>query len=275
MRKLLRANLDRLKRDKVYWGGMICMIAYCIMVVISQYKTMKEYAVECQLDTFLFGSFMMIGIELSVVISLFVGTEYSDGTIRNKIVVGMSRGDIYLANSITCSVGAVVSALLATLFVMIVGVPLFGWVGMGFSDLVLMILIYAMAAIAYASIYNLIAMLCSNKAYTAIINVVLSFGLLFASIYLQQRLSAQEMIDQGVLGESGGIVFETVENPSYLTGTAREIHQFFFDLLPSGQAMQVVCVEVIHPYRLLLYSAIVIIVCNAIGVWFFKKKDLK
>lgn len=275
MCKLLRANLDRLKRDKMYWGGMICMIAYCIMVVISQYRTMKEYNMECQLDNFLFASFMMIGIELSVVISLFVGTEYSDGTIRNKIVVGMSRGDIYLANSITCSIGAVVSALLTTLFVMMVGVPLFGWVGMKISELLLMILIYAVAVVAYTSIYNLAAMLCSNKAYTAIINVVLSFGLLFASIYLQQMLSAKEMIDQGVLGENGGIVFETIENPSYLTGTAREIHQFFFELLPSGQGMQVVCMEVMHPYRMLLYSTILIILCNAIGVWIFKKKDLK
>ena len=275
MCKLLRANLDRFKRDKVYWGGMICMIAYCVMVVILQYRIMKAYDIECQLDNFLFASFMMIGIELSVVISLFVGTEYSDGTIRNKIIVGMSRRDIYLANSITCSVGAVVSALLTTLFVMMVGVPLFGWVGMKFSTLLLMVLIYAVAVIAYTSIYNLIAMLCSNKAYTAIINVVLSFGLLFVSIYLQQRLSAQEMLDCASLGANGEITYGTVANPHYLAGTAREIHQFFFDLLPSGQGMQVVCMEVIHPYRILLYSTILIILCNAIGVWIFKKKDLK
>ena len=52
-----------------------------------------------------------MGLVAAVFISLFVGSEYSDGTIRNKLVVGHSRMRIYLANLIVCSIACVLISL--------------------------------------------------------------------------------------------------------------------------------------------------------------------
>ena len=54
---------------------------------------------------------LMSGVVLSAFCSLFVGAEYSDGTIRNKIAVGHSRAAVYLANLVTCSAAGVLICL--------------------------------------------------------------------------------------------------------------------------------------------------------------------
>lgn len=275
MRKLLRANFARLKRDKVFWGGSIFLSLFCVLICMMQYRIMKQIEAQFFLDNFVFGSFQLIGVILSVVISLFVGTEYSDGTIRNKIIVGRSRTGIYLANTIVCSLGAVVSTLLSVFFTMVVGIPLFGFFRSPLSYMLLMLVVYLAAVVAYASIYNLTAMLIPNKAYAAVVNVLLSFVFLFLAIYLYQCVTAPEMIQQGTLAENGEIVFELAPNPSYLTGMKREVYQFLFEFFPGGQAMQVASMEAVHPGRMIAYSAIITVVTNAVGIFFFRKKDIK
>lgn len=274
MRKLLGANFVRMKRDKVFLGGCIFLSLFCVLVCVMQYRNMKQIDAQFFLDNFVFGSFQMIGVILAVFISLFVGTEYSDGTIRNKIIVGRSRTGIYLANTIVCSFGAVVMILFSMFFTMIVGIPLFGFFKSALSRLLLLAVAYLMAVVAYASVYNLISMLIPNKAYAAVINVLLAFVLLFLAIYLYQCLIAPDMINQMEL-INGEASYSQVPNPSYLTGTKREIYQFFLDFFPSGQAMQVASLEAAHPVWMIVYSVIITVVTNAAGVFFFRRKDLK
>lgn len=275
MRKLLRANFVRLKMDRVFWGGCIFLILFCALVCVLQYRAMRQMDAQFLLDNFVFGSFQMIGIVLSVFVSLFVGTEYSDGTIRNKIIVGRSRTGIYLANTITCSLGAVVSTLFSVLVTMILGIPMFGFFKNELSYMLLMMMVYLMAVVAYASIYALASMLIPNKAYAAVVNVLLAFIFLFLAAYLYQSLAAPEMVQQGTLMENGEIAFEMAPNPSYLTGRKREIFQFLFDFLPGGQAMQVATLEAAHPVWMIVYSAVITVVTNAAGIFFFRKKDIK
>ncbi len=274
MRKLFRANAVRLKRDKVFWGGSIFLILFCMLVCVSQYRMMKELDTQFFLDDYIFGSFQVIGIVLAVFVSLFVGTEYSDGTIRNKITVGRNRRDIYLANTGVCCLGAMASALLSILATGILGTPLFGFLQNPLSYMLLMLAVYLVAVMAYSSIYNLISMLIPNKAYAAVINILLAFALLFLTIYLYNCLTMPEVINQAEL-INGEIIYSQAPNPSYLTGRKREIFQFFFDFLPGGQAMQVACMEAAHPIRLIIYSAAITVVTNAVGVFFFRKKDIK
>ena len=57
----------------------------------------------------------------------FIGTEYSDGTIRNKIVVGHSRSTIYLANLLTCCFAGLIMCLCFILPTLAIRIPLFGF----------------------------------------------------------------------------------------------------------------------------------------------------
>lgn len=61
----------------------------------------------------------------------------------------------------------------------------------------------------------------------------------------------------------------------YLTGIKRQMYPFFMDFLPIGQCAQIANLEVLHPYRLGVYSIIIIAVTNLFGFFVFNKKDIK
>ena len=275
MRRLIRANLRRWWHSTLYWFFVALTAVFCIAVCVNQYRYMIKYDSVFILDNFLFGSFMLIGIGLSVVISVYVGTEYSDGTIRNKLIVGRKRSAIYLANMAVCALGAMVAALFATVLTAAVGYPLFGGIRTGLVNVLLNLLIYEMAVAAYASIFNMVAMLIPNKAHTSIVNILLAFVLIFAAIYLYAKLSAPPEIPGYMLNVAGELQFTSEPNPAYLEGMEREVYQFLMDFLPSGQAMEVANFEVLHPVRMLLSSLGILVGSNALGTAVFCRMDIR
>ena len=68
---------------------------------IKPLQTYLEYQRKFPLDAIFFVYAMLIGLVLSVFLPLFFGSEYSDGTIRNKLAAGHPRLSVYLANLIT------------------------------------------------------------------------------------------------------------------------------------------------------------------------------
>lgn len=98
MSNLLSANFSRLFKNKVFWLCMIAMFASAVLLVISHYNRMvlyEDYETKYTLDQVYFQFASFIGIICAVLTSFFLGTEYSDGTIRNKIIVGKTRTAIY------------------------------------------------------------------------------------------------------------------------------------------------------------------------------------
>lgn len=274
MSKLLHSNFARLKRYPIFWIEMILAVSYSIFVCITLYRDMIRYEESVALESILFNFLILIGIVMAVFCSLFIGTEYSDGTIRNKLIIGHSRNNIFISNFILCMITVLLIYLIAVVTTCAVGIPLFGWIQIKLSSCLLLFVDGALLCIAYAAIYNVIAMLTTNKAHTAIISILVAFGLLFVTIWLYQSLQQPEMMQQAVMG-SEGIELETVKNPHYLTGLKREIYQFVLDFIPSGQAAQISSLEAVHPYWMGIYSIIIIVVFNLIGIICFQKKDLK
>ena len=101
MTKLLSANFFRLKKNKCFWVCMIFMLAAGVFFPVMRYVDMQKSGTVNTLDNGFFACALFIGVLASVFCSLFIGTEYSDGTIRNKVVVGQKRSAIYLSNLIT------------------------------------------------------------------------------------------------------------------------------------------------------------------------------
>lgn len=86
MNRLLSANFARLWRSKIFYGLGLFMIGYSVMFYRDVYMTIhvkhKEYT---NWNFAFFGGLLPIGIALAVFVSFYIGTEYSSGTIRNKI----------------------------------------------------------------------------------------------------------------------------------------------------------------------------------------------
>lgn len=69
---------------------------------------------------------MLIGFAIAIFASVYLGNEYSNGTLRNKIVMGHNRIKIYLSNLIIVSVISVFWVLLFDFITACIGIPLFG-----------------------------------------------------------------------------------------------------------------------------------------------------
>lgn len=276
MNKLLSAGFARLKKDKVFWISVLLMAGLGIYMPISSYSFSQNYGQPVVLDSNIFSHIILAPIVFSVFCSLFIGTEYSDGTIRNKIVVGHTRRAVYLANLIVCTAANLIIFAAYEAAYLCVGIPLLGFFQSDLRTILLFTLCAAGICLAVSSILTLIAMLCHSKSITTVLCIIGMVILLFAGTYISSRLSQPETYSGYSYSVNGGLVDEGEQpNPLYLRGTKRKIYEFLHDFLPSGQMAQCQEMNSEHPELLLLYSGIILIAASGAGLCVFRRKDIK
>lgn len=91
MNNLLSANFTRLRKSRTFLASVIFMVTYVAAVLIYvqiQVSLGSEIAFDTLfLNGYGLGGFIAFpGLLLSVVCGIFIGTDFSDGTLRNKIV---------------------------------------------------------------------------------------------------------------------------------------------------------------------------------------------
>ena len=131
-----------------------------------------------------------------------------------------------------------------------------------------------MLAIAFSSIFTLISMLNQSKAITAVICILMAFSLLFIGAQLNKSLNEPET-NMGMAMTENGMETQELPNPKYLDEDARKVVQFFYDLLPGGQAIQCASGEVVNLTLLPVYSLLIIVLTSSVGLCLFKRKELK
>lgn len=276
MSRLLAANFARLKKNHAFLAEIIFMILLGIYEPIVRYFTMKRNGEILPLDNGFFLCVALLLILAAVLCSLYMGTEYSDGTIRNKVVVGRRRPAIYLANLITCALADTVLCLVYFAAYLCVGLPLLGPFQAVPPQVAYYILCTVLLAIAASAIFTLAAMLIQNKAATVAVCLLGAFALLLAGSCIDSRLSEPETYPSYSLVTDGEVINEGEEpNPHYLRGTKRKVYEFFYDFLPGGQAVQITSWTVARPWNPPLYAVIITVTATGCGVYAFNKKDLK
>lgn len=275
MNKLLSAGFMCLKKSKIFWILFFFMFALGLYVPISQYLDMQKYGYAITLDSVFFTYVMFMGILTAVFCSLFIGTEYNDGTIRNKLIVGHSRTAIYLSNLIVCTVAGILIAFAYMAGCICAGLPLLGGFVMDIKQALLLVLCTIVIDIAFTSIFTLTAMLTQNKAAQSVAAVIGAFLLLFAATYLYSALSSPEMISDYIIGDSGEVEqTDPAPNPSYVSGKKREIYEFLMEFLPSGQDILLLN-EDLPAARVFSYDCLILLATTGAGIFAFRKKDIK
>ena len=157
MRKLLRANFSRLMKDKLFWILMaVELFLGGLFPVLHFMDNLDEKARWTQEHSFFIFA-IFVPMMLSVVTSLFIGTEYSDGTIRNKLIVGHGRSRIYAANLITNIETAFLLCIAFMISHICIGTPLLGWFETDRKTIVAYALVILTMAEACTSIFTLIS----------------------------------------------------------------------------------------------------------------------
>lgn len=276
MNRLLAANIVRLRKNKCFLGGMLLLAILGILYPVMKCIEMKNTGYETTLDTGFFIGAAVLPVLLSVFVSLFIGTEYSDGTIRNKIMVGHERKSVYLANLLTNLIAAFALNIVFSSSYLAAGIPLLGFFQEDLKVIFLFAGIEFVLICSFTALFTVIAVLISNKAVSAVICVLGTFLVLFAASYLNARLNEPETYPAYTYVDGRTEVTEEEEkNPLYLDGKDRERYQFLYDFLPGGQVIQCVTMTAVNPKRLPVYSAILFVLTTAGGVLLFERKDIK
>ena len=273
MRNLLCAGFSRLWRSASFWVAMGVMFAVAVLELALSYPLRQQPGI---LDNRYMIFALMSGVVLSAFCSLFVGAEYSDGVMRNKIAVGHSRTAVYLSHLTVCAAAGVLVCLGYILPMVLAGVPLLGPFTVSIPVLLWFTLCAFLMTAALCSVFTMIAMLNQNKAVVAIICIFLAYFLLFLGIYLNARLTEQAVIPAREYVENGQIfVREAMPNPAYVQGVKRKIFEILYDL-PGCQAVQLLATaEEGCPVRLPLVNLCAGAISTAVGMALFRKKDLK
>ena len=274
MNKLFRAGLYRLRKNKGAYACVIIPPIYSVCLMFSQYMQMKESGANYLLDPFLFHFLLVMGVLLSVFVSLYVGTEYHDGTLRNKLISGSSRNAVYGLNLWISFLVGTCSVLLAYTAGLAAGIPMFGVIEMPALTMLQTCVAGILLVLSYVSIFHMISMLSSSKTTSAVVCILAAvFMMVFAGIIFS-KLSQPEMITQAVI-VNGETVMETVKNPAYLTVISRTVYQNILDFLPAGQAVQIFNQGVLNLGRMMRYSILIIFGTSLAGLYLFNRKDIK
>lgn len=123
MIELLSATLPRAFKTKRFIFSILIMIAIPSLIMWFS-ASMGD---ELYMDSFPF--FMNTSLPMIIAITggLFISKDYTNNTIRNKIIVGHSRPSIYMANWITSVIMTLVIFAVYLLFIFAVGGTIFGF----------------------------------------------------------------------------------------------------------------------------------------------------
>ena len=136
-----------------------------------------------------------------------------------------------------------------------------------------------------AALFTFLTMSTGTKAGASVAGLLLAFCLLCGAMFVQEKLSEKEyMYIPKVLAEknetAGTAITEEEElvkvpNPYYITGTKRKIFEILLDINPCGQAVQLGALDLPRPGAVMTYDAALTALFCSLGVFVFKKKDLK
>lgn len=277
MSKLFYAIFFRIIKDKFFWISAIFCSAFSVWIMIANYSSEVQNSADClHLENVFFIMSQILGFVLSIFISLNVGTEYSDGTLRNKIIVGATRFEIYFST--------LISGVLATLFFTglymsfgyAVGYFLFDTFSISLSQVAMLSVCSTLANVVYTALFVSVAMNVSNKAVTSITSLTLFCVVFTVSSFISSKLSAPETTYSGVTITQNGVEYgDIISNPNYVSGTARRVYEFLYNILPSGQILQIISLETSNQKYWIVLSVLLFCAITFCGYGAFSKKDIK
>ena len=286
MRNLLSAEFLRMFKSLTF---KLCLLfsaglgAFMVLVrwmdVITHPDIYAELGVEYRnVDGLIFVGGVYLIFAIAVFIGSFVGREYSDGTIRNKITAGHTRCAVYVSKFIVCAVADTILHGLYIIVVIALGNLLIGGTTFTVEEIVTRTIVSTMPVIAMTAFLLLFSMLIQSKAVGSVVCLLATVFMLFATIYIFQKLEAPEYYDayQYIDENTGEIVsVEKEKNYNYLTGTKRKVYEELNKALPSSQLYQIAMNNMDNLGEKMFYNCLIVCLGVGGGTIIFRKKNLK
>jgi len=183
MNNLIHAELYRYKNSLLFWfalcASIVTGVVFGLTVVTSQVFD----------DMFI----IPLSIVLAAFLSLSIGRDYADGTIRNKIIAGKTKTVIYISRvyiSIIVSTILIVAFLIPFTAITFTSVlskiptPFLLWVLLGFILL----------NFVWAIIFTVVSTLISSREIASIINFVLIMVIMLGAYQVEHMIGQPKFI---------------------------------------------------------------------------------
>lgn len=280
MVKLLRAGFRRTLKSSIFWRGLC---ASCVIGAVAALNTRFCKGLD---DVYIMPFFVIIAI----VVSLLIGTEHSDGALRNQIVAGYTKSTVYFANLIVL---CVFSLLASTVYLGVFSLLMIGHVGtFPVWALIVSAVGFVLVALTYTVILVSISMMIPQKAIGAVVCILLVLATVVFIYMVDDALGHSQFIE--IVTSVNGGEFQTIreENPNYIGGIKRKILENIEWSVPYGTMIEYTEItdtyfweynfvlklpaeKELHLKTLPLYSVFWSLAAGALGWALFRKKELK
>ena len=251
MSRLFSANLMRLRKSRIFWLEELFVAGYALFIYISARSTMASFGTIRNWNSYFFNILLLSGFVVALFVSGFFDAEYSDGTIRNKLMVGHKRREIYLVNFGTCLLAGLITCATYYLFALLFGCLLIGRELLQIRELGVGILFSILIFVVYSAIFMFVEMMDRNKARTTAVNLMAALVILVI----------------GIIGYG-----EVVSSPNTVEIQWRIVELLF----PSVLTLDVAARSEQAPYLSIVIGLVIETVClMGIGMWEFEGKDIR
>lgn len=280
MKKLLSANFHRLWKSKIFWilecFSAIAGAIFYILAIVNE-KNIGDGWYLANGNPYFYITLVYVGVIIAVFSGFYIGTDYSDGALRNKLSVGSTRCSIYLSNLIiVIAAGGIFTATHIAVSVL-VGLPFLGgllWEAL--SPLGWRLLTGVILLLCYGAVFTFFAMLDSNKSRNLVVSFTLALAIIFGGILTSSRLAEPEFTSRMVMQADGSFQREHgLPNRRYIGGTTRTVYTIVDACIQSSQAFNIMRSEGEFSPLAVISMLGITAAFTTLGIAGFKKKDLK
>jgi len=133
MFNLLAAGFIRIFKSLYFWGVFIIVSLLNIYMGLVNRRQITELFQEQTPGAILFNHTLFIGIAAAILVGLFIGDEYSDKTLRNKLIGGYNRVTVFFSYYIVVFTATVICHIAAMLTGYVFGRIFIGTLTISFS----------------------------------------------------------------------------------------------------------------------------------------------
>ena len=242
MSNLLRACIRRYLCNIVFWVSVALTIGIAVNVGYGARNAFYDDAMTI--------TQMIIN---AVMVTCIVGKEYKEGGFRNKVIVGHTKGSIYLSELIAgCGISFVLYLTCAGIFV---GLNAYEIPLLPASLIVKIFVDYVLLNVCLTAFFVTVCCLVSRQTIIAMVNIIFVLLMVVGSQRLYGDLSQPqyyeryETINSEWIDENGNIRYKEekvegseylVDNPTYVGGMKRRIYETIYNLSPYGHILEFV-----------------------------------
>lgn len=293
MNKLLRADFARLFRKKVFWVEAVLIALLAAFDTVTYYLDSVKYDYFAAGEEILFSGGTYVALLIVILIPSFIGTEYADKTIRNKLIVGHGKDKVFISNMITMLFAG---ALLMSIWNVVSGVLCA--IILGFEKTWTINALYLfeeyIVILTLSALIVAVAMFISSKTASSVIALCAFIVLMIYSISISMRLSAEENItvyyteegadvdlDEAYFDETSlaaiksKLIENTVPNPNYVVeGPYRTYLSVAKNVLVSSQLLDLSGVYEVETIWYVVFDNVMILLLTIGGALIYRRKEI-